>query len=219
MKKFLFLAIVIVVLFLANIFFGSVSISFGDVLSALRGDNTDATIRFIVRESRLPQALTALLAGASLAAAGLLLQTAFHNPLAGPSVLGISGGASLGVALVTLVGISSPFGCIGAAFAGALAATALLLFLSSLLKNNLILLITGLLLGYLISAVITILNVVATPEGLQNYVIWGMGDFSSVGVVRLPLFAVSLVVLMLLCILLIKPLNALQLGDRYAANL
>lgn len=214
-----YLAILILVLFFANIFFGSVNISARDILSALQGDTADPTIRFIVLESRFPQALTALLVGASLASAGLLLQTAFHNPLAGPSVLGISPGASLGVALVTLIGITSPLGCIGAALAGAIATTALLLFLSTLLRNNLILLITGLLLGYLISAVITILGVISTPEGLRSYVIWGMGDFSSVGVDRLPLLALSLAILMVLCILLIKPLNALQLGDRYAANL
>ncbi len=219
MRKFLFLSLAIVALFFMNILFGSVSIGLEDTVAAIRGDGTDSTINFIILQSRLPQALTALLAGASLAAAGLLLQTAFHNPLAGPSVLGISGGASLGVALVTLAGVISPFGCIGAAFAGAVAVTALLLSLSLLIRNNLILLITGLLLGYLISAVITILNVVATPEGLHNYVIWGMGDFSGVGLSRLPLFAASLLALMVLSVLLVKPLNALQLGDRYAANL
>ncbi len=219
MKKFVFLLICIAVLFVANIFFGSVNICFHDVWTSLLGHSNDANINFIVRQSRLPQVVTSLLTGASLALAGLLLQTAFHNPLAGPSVLGISGGASLGVAIVTLCGFGSVFSIVGASFVGAVLVTILLLFLSSLLRNNLVLLITGLLLGYLISAVITILNVAATPEGLRTYVLWGMGDFSSVNLLQLPYYTIMLAIFMLLAFLILKPLNALQLGDQYAANL
>lgn len=224
MKHILTILLAIVLLFAANIFFGSVHIDASDVMDVIMGRNEDASLSFIVMQHRLPQAVTALMVGASLAVSGLLLQTIFHNPLAGPSVLGISGGASLGVAIVmlgaSLFGLSVfQFSVVLAAFVGAIVVTAMLLFLSSILNNNVVLLIVGLLLGYLISAVITILNVTASAEGLQNYVIWGMGDFSSVSSQRLPLFVILLVVLLICSVLMIKPLNALQLGDLYAKNL
>lgn len=226
MKKTLFLIITITVLFFLNLLLGSVHIDFNNVLAVLMGDSKDQIITFIVMQSRLPQALTALLVGASLSLAGLLLQTAFHNPLAGPSVLGISGGASLGVAIVTLGAsfidlpfLGSPFSIITAALIGSMLVTMLLLFLNSLLRNNLVLLITGLLIGYLISSLSTILNVFASPESLRGYVLWGMGDFSSVSLDRLPALASPLIILILLGILMIKPLNAIMLGDQYAANL
>ena len=226
MKKHLFLALAVAVLFLMNIFFGSVHIAFSDVMSSLLGRNSDTMVNFIVVDSRLPQTVTALLVGASLAVAGLLLQTALHNPLAGPSVLGISGGASLGVALVTLGAswLGLPFLKSGipvtvVALAGALAVTFLLLILNSLLRNNLVLLVAGLLLGYLISGIITILNVVATAENLQSYVMWGMGDFSSVSLSQLLFLSVALVILIVLSVMMTKPLNAIMLGDQYAENL
>lgn len=224
MKKVVILTVVIVGLFLMNIFCGSVHISITDVMNVLCGNDADTAVSFIVLQHRLPQACTALLVGAALAVAGLLLQTTFHNPLAGPSVLGISGGASLGVAIVmlgaSLFGLTvMPFSVVLSAFAGAILVTALLLFLSSLLNNNTVLLIVGLLLGYLISAVITILNVTATAQGLRNYVIWGMGDFSGVTVSQLPTFSTILLLLIAGSLLLIKPLNILQLGDDYARNL
>lgn len=220
--RFFSLVLCLVALFIANIFFGAVNVSPANVLSALCGECSDSVTGFIVLQSRLPQAVTALLAGASLAVCGLLLQTLFHNPLAGPSVLGISGGAALGVAVVTLAGVSflgSSFSLIAAALVGALVVTALLLSVSVLVRNNLLLLIVGLFLGYLISALITVLNVIATPDSLQHFVIWGMGNFSSVGLNRLPVFSASLVVLLLISLLLIKPLNILLLGDQYAQNL
>lgn len=226
MKRQLILAVGIVLLFFVNIFFGSVHINSAEVMSSLLGRNADATINFIIIDSRLPQAVTALLAGASLAVAGLLLQTAMHNPLAGPSVLGISGGASLGVALVTLGAswlglpfLSSGVSVTTVALIGALAVTLLLLLLNSLLRNNLVLLVAGLLLGYLISGIITILNVVATADNLQSYVMWGMGDFSSVSLSQLPFFSFALILLMLFSVMMTKPLNAIMLGDSYAENL
>lgn len=226
MRKWVYISLAVVALFVANIVFGSVRIPLGDVMAVIGGSSTDETLTFIILQSRLPQAITALLVGASLAVAGLLLQTAFHNPLAGPSVLGISGGASLGVALVTLgssaVGIpflASSVSVTFAALAGALSVTMLLLFLNTVLSNNLIMLITGLLIGYLISALTTILNAVATPESLHSYVVWGMGDFSSVSLQQLPLIATVLIVLMAGSMLMVKPLNAILLGDRYAENL
>jgi len=226
MKRLFLLVFAILVLFVLNIFLGSVHINSSDVLDVLMGKNSDSVLSFIVLQHRLSQAVTALVVGAALAVSGLLLQTTFHNPLAGPSVLGISGGASLGVAILMLGGIAHSVNpgdgmviIYIAAFVGAIAVTALLLFLSSIIKSNLILLIVGLLLGYLISAIITILYVVASPEQLQNYVIWGMGDFSSVSVSQLRRLVMPVVTLLVVSLLLIKPLNALQLGDVHAKNL
>lgn len=226
MKRTFSFLLLILVLFVMNLLFGSVHIPFADVLDTLCGQQENATIGFIVLDHRLPQAITAMFVGAALATAGLLLQTAFHNPLAGPSVLGISGGASLGVALVMMSGVGMAALSLNtmlvvyvAAFVGAMAVTALLLVLSNVVRNNLVLLITGLLLGYLISAVITILYSIATPENMHGYVMWGMGDFSSVSRGQLPVLVVPLAVLIGIAILMTKTLNALLLGDAYAQNL
>lgn len=224
MKKTLILLLTAVVLFVMNIFFGSVHIDASDVVATLMGRGDSQSLSFIILQHRLPQALTALLAGSSLAVAGLMLQTLFHNPLAGPSVLGISGGASLGVAIVmlgaSLMGVTlMPFSSVIAAFVGALIVTTLLLFVNSILDNKVVLLIIGLLLGYLISSAISILNAVGSTEGLHNYVVWGMGDFSSVTIGQMPLFAFVLVFFLICCLLMAKPLNALLLGDDYASNL
>lgn len=226
MKKYLFLLLTVIILFVVNILFGSVHIALNDVWAVLMGRGDDAATHFIILEHRLPQAITALLVGAALSTAGLLLQTTFHNPLAGPGVLGISGGASLGVAILLLGGVAHSLtlgdGMIAiyvAAFVGAVGVTVLLLFISSIVRSNVVLLIVGMLLGYLISAVITILYVVASPEGLHDYVIWGMGDFSSVTLQQLRPFCIVLLVAMCGAWLLSKSLNALQLGDMYAQNL
>ena len=184
---------------------------------------------YIILENRLPQAVTAVLCGASLAVSGLLLQTAFRNPLAGPSVLGIDSGAHLGVALVILAaGGSLATGqltlggftlVIAAALLGALAVMAVLLLLSRILHDNVMLLIAGMMIGYIAGSIISLLNFRATAEGVHAMTLWGMGTFSSVSLDRLPWFvAVSLVGLSL-SVLLIKPLNALLLGDNYARNL
>lgn len=218
--------ITLCILVLANLYIGSVHIPFNEVTDAILGCQDNDTVRFIIVEHRLPQAITALLVGASLAVCGLLLQTTFHNPLAGPSVFGISGGASLGVALLLLGGIAGSANpgdglvVMGlAAFVGAMSVTALLLFVSSMIKNNVVLLIVGLLLGYLISSVITILYVVADPESLHQYMVWGMGDFSSVSRNQLVPLGVPTVVFLIVALLLVKPLNAMQMGDNYAQNL
>ncbi len=219
MKNYLpFLILATVILGVANIFIGPARIPFDDVAAAITGGGDDTTV-YIVMQARLPQMLTALLTGAALAVAGLLLQTVFHNPLASPSVLGISGGSALAVAVVTLCGLTGVASLVGASFAGAAAVTLLMVALSAALRSNLVLLIVGLLLGYLLSAAITILSVCASAEGIRGYVLWGMGDFSSVGLGRMPLYAAMLLLLMTAALLLVKPLNALQLGEKYAANL
>lgn len=212
-----------------NLFFGAIHIPPADVVTALTGDAGDGPIRFIVLESRLPQALTALLAGAALASSGLMLQTVFRNPLAGPSILGITSGASLGVALVLLmfggvisVGFESLGGGVAVTaggLAGSFAVMLLLIALSARIRNNLTLLITGMMAGYLASSLVTLLSSISTAQSIRSYVVWGMGTFSGVSMSQMPWFALLVSVGLLMSMLLAKPLNLLLLGDSYAANL
>ncbi|MDE5674195.1 MAG: iron ABC transporter permease [Muribaculaceae bacterium] len=213
----------------ANLFFGAVHISPEEVINALTGVSQNEALSFIVLDSRLPQAVTALLGGAALAVTGLLLQTAFHNPLAGPSILGISSGASLGVALVMLfLGGSVSLGnltwggyaaVVVGALSGSLLIMGVLIALSTIVRNNLMLLITGIMIGYLTSSVVTLLSSVSTAQGLQSYVMWGMGSFGDVSSRQLPWFSAFTIVGLLMSLLLAKPLNILLLGDNYAINL
>lgn len=226
--RILLLIILIPILFLLNLLLGSVHIPAADVLQVLLHPDGSST-SYIITASRLPAAITATLAGASLATAGLLLQTTFHNPLAGPSILGITSGANLGVAIVMLAlggtvtaGMhtwSGHLAIAAAALAGSLLVMALLLLFSSLLKNSLLLLITGIMTGYITSSAITLLNLLASAESIQGFVLWGMGSFNSVSLQQLPLFVILCLLGLGLALLLIKPLNAIQLGESYAINL
>ena len=224
------LSTLIVVLFALNLLLGSVSIPAGDVLRILLGDDSlKPSWQFIILESRLPQAITATFCGASLAVSGLLLQTAFRNPLAGPSIFGINSGAGLGVALVMLLlggGLSvgslqlSGFAAIlVAAFIGAMAVMALIFFFSTLVRNNVMLLIIGIMIGYISNSAISLLNFFATDEGVKSYMVWGMGSFGGVSMANMPIFICVTLIGLIGTLLLIKPLNALMLGDRYAENL
>ena len=228
--RFLILILLGAVLFLLNLFTGSVSIPAGDVIDILfHGDINNEPMDFIILGSRLPQALTALLAGSALTVAGLLLQTAFRNPLAGPSILGITSGAGLGVALVMLLlGGTISFAGFSAggyvavligALAGSLAVMALLLLFSVWLKSDLMLLIAGIMTGYLTSSVVTLLNYLSSAEGIQSFTMWGMGSFGSVSRDQLPVFSIAIGIGLLLSILLVKPLNIILLGENYARNL
>lgn len=233
-KKAFFITVTLVavtlLLFFLNICLGTVHIPFKDVIASLTGSGASKeSWDFIIRESRLPSAITALLAGASLAASGLMLQTAFRNPLAGPDILGINGGAGLGVALVMLLfggnltmgnlTLGGSLSVIVGAFAGALAVTALVLVLSSKLKNPVMLLIVGIMVSYLASAMISLLNFFSTAEGVHSYTMWGMGNFGGVSLGQLPLYCIVSAVGLFIAVSLIKPLNALLLGDMYAENL
>ena len=223
------LACVIGALFVVNILVGSVSIPAGDVLHILMGDESKPSWQYIVLQSRLPQAITATLAGGALAVSGLMLQTAFRNPLAGPSIFGINSGAGLGVALVMLllggsisagsVSISGFVAVLVAAFVGAMAVMALIFFFSTLVRNNVMLLIIGIMVGYISNSAISLLNFFATDEGVKSYMVWGMGSFGGVSMRMMPVFSVVTLLGLLGALLLIKPLNALLLGDRYAENL
>ena len=216
-------------LFVMNLCFGSVSIPMKEIWAAVFGGE-GSTYRAIVLDYRLPQAITALLAGIGLSVAGLLMQTLFRNPLADPSLLGISSGSSLGVALVVLLGTAtglsvstlslwSTFGVTVAAFVGAFAVLLLILALSSRLRSMVSLVLVGIMIAYIAGSVTDILKFFSQKEGLHSFVIWGMGSFSNVSKVQLPFFAIAIVAGTIGSFLLFKTLNLLLLGERYAENL
>ena len=219
--------LVLLLLFVGNLFYGSIDIPCREVLSILTGGNAQRDVwRVVVLETRLPQALTALLAGASISVAGLLLQTLFRNPLAGPEVLGVNSGAGLGVALVMLLtggmsafGIGGYLAVLGGAFVGALVVMSVIVLFASLLRNNLFLLIAGVAVSYITSSAITLLNYFSTAEGVHSYMIWGMGSFSGLSMEHISFFAPVVLVLLFISLMMMKPLNALLIGDAYAANL
>jgi iron complex transport system permease protein len=224
------MGLLIVVLFALNLLMGSVSIPAAEVVNILTGgEAAKASWQYIVLESRLPQAITAMLCGGALAVSGLMLQTAFRNPLAGPSIFGINSGAGLGVALVMLllggslsagsVSISGFVAILVAAFIGAMAVMAIIFFFSTIVRNNVMLLIIGIMTGYISNAAISLLNFFATDEGVKSYMVWGMGSFGGVSMQMMPVFASITIAGLIGALLLIKPLNALLLGDRYAENL
>ncbi|WP_456103464.1 iron chelate uptake ABC transporter family permease subunit [Prevotella sp.] len=227
---YVILAVSVILLFALNLFIGSVQIPFTDILTILFGHfEGKESWQFIVLENRLPQSLTALLCGASLSVCGLMLQTAFRNPLAGPDVFGISSGAGLGVAIVmlflggtlstSLFTISGFIAIITAAFVGAISVTALILFISSMVRNSILLLIVGIMIGYLASSAVSLLNFFASEEGVKSYLVWGMGNFGGVSLSHIPIFSLLCVIGIVCSFLMIKPLNILLLGPQYAESL
>lgn len=216
------LTAVTAVLTWACLFTGTVDIPVSDTWAVITGGEASrGAFTHIVTELRIPMTVTAALTGAALAVAGLLLQTTFNNPLAGPSILGVSTGAGLGVAVVMLAfpSLFDPAtGAILGATAGAFAVVALLLGFSSLVRSSMMLLIVGIMISYLTSSIIALLNFYATQEGVHSYVIWGLGNFSGVGTGSLALYTTVTILLLAVSLLLSKPLNSLLLGERYAAN-
>ena len=242
MKTIVFGAIAIILLFFANLAWGSVSIPWQDVLAILAGNQGDEadSFRYIVMESRLPAAITALLSGAALATSGLLLQTAFRNPLAGPDVFGISSGAGLAVAIVMLAfggnialddlgvgflgdavnyAIGGFLAILIAAFSGAMLVMSVITFFSAIVRSHTVLLIIGLMVGYLASSAISLLNFFSTAEGVKSYMVWGMGSFGNVSSQQMMFFIPLTLIALIASLLLVKPLNAMLLGEQYAGNL
>ena len=227
------IAILIVVVFVLNLSLGTIAIPFRDVVDILLGHDTGGSEiwRNIVWKSRYPQTITALVAGAGLSISGLLMQTVFRNPLAGPSELGISSGASLGVAtLVLLSGSISQralirMGFVGemavsvAALLGALAVMGIIMIMSEKVKGNVVLLIMGVMIGYIANAIIGVLKFFSNDEDVRSYVVWGLGSFSKVSGDRVTTFVLLMLVLIPLSFPLIKTLNLLLLGENYARSL
>lgn len=220
-------------LFFLNLALGSVSIPLSSVWRISLGETAGEPVSWqnILWKSRLPQALTALVAGAGLSVSGLQMQTVFRNPLAGPSVLGISSGASMGVAFVVLLSGSlggvalSKLGLIGeialsvAAVAGSLSVMALIVYVSQKVRGNVTLLIIGVMIGYVANAIIGVLKFLSVEEDIRAYVIWGLGSFSRVSGHQMMVFVGIMAVLLPLSFLLVKTLNLMLLGDGYARNL
>lgn len=223
--------IILIILLIAsislNLAYGSVAIPVAEVFRILAGLGSDNQVwQVIVVQTRVPQCVTALLCGMALSVAGLMLQTVFSNPLAGPSILGITTGSSLGVAVVTLLcgGVVAETlvgwtATIVGALVGAFAVMLAILALSSVIRSNVMLLVAGMMIGYLASSAISMLNFFATAEGVHSFTIWGLGSFAGVSLSQLPFFAVTVLVGLFISILLIKPLNALLLGPNYAESL
>ncbi|MDE6856455.1 MAG: iron ABC transporter permease [Muribaculaceae bacterium] len=226
------LGLSIIGVIILNLFLGSVQIPIDDIIGILFGKEADNVIwTNIIIKSRLPQSLTAMMAGAGLAVSGLLMQTVFRNPLAGPSVLGISSGASLGVACVVLLSGSiggvalSKLGVIGevtitmSAIVGSLLIMALIAFVAQKVRGNVTLLIMGVMIGYIANAIIGVLKFFSAEEDIRAYVIWGLGSFSRVSGGQTSVFIILMLVLLPVSFFLIKTLNLLLLGDSYAKNL
>lgn len=209
---------------------GSVTIPIEDFIDFIGFKSSESNIyHTILMQSRWPQAVTASLVGASLSVAGLLMQTLFRNPLAGPGILGVSSGASLGVAVFTLLGgfgLSSVLGFVFmqmnlliAATIGSFLTLGLVLLFSNHIKSNVSLLIVGIMIGYLASSLIGFLQFISHQQQIHSFVLWGLGSFSNVSTDQLPLLSILSISGILFSLLFIKPLNLLLLGENYAQNL
>lgn len=225
---FLLLASAVGVLFIADLAVGSVALAPGEVWRALTGGSVDPAVRDIVCDIRLLKALTALLAGAALAAGGLQMQTLFRNPLAGPYVLGVSSGAGLGVALfllgAPLLGVANhsfvqSLGIAGAAWIGSALVLALVMAVSRRIKDIMVILILGMMLGSGIGSVVEILQYLSDEAALKSFVVWTMGSLGDVTAGQLALLAPVVVAGLVLSVAVIKPLNLLLLGENYARTM
>lgn len=225
---FTVLALLTAALFLVDLAVGSVAIPLREVWASLTGGEVAASTAKIVRSIRLMKAVVAILAGAALSVSGLQMQTLFRNPLAGPYVLGISSGASFGVALLLLgapmlgltgSGIVASFGMAGAAWLGAAAVLTLVAVLSRRIKDIMVILILGMMCSSGIDAVVQILQYLSSEGALKSFVIWTMGSLGDVTSQQLGLLSAAVVLGLVLAVAVIKPLNLLLLGEQYARTM
>ena len=226
---FILLSLLLVILFVASLLLGSVSLQVKEVLGVILGQEVDPQTRILVTHFRLPKAITALVVGAALSASGLQMQTLFRNPLAGPYVLGISSGASLGVSLfllgAPLLGVSVAsetlrnIGVVGSAWIGAALILAVIMAVSVRLKDIMAILILGMMFGSAASAIVQILQYLSPDSALKSFVVWTMGSLSGVSLQQLGLMSGIVVAGLALSIYLIKPLNLLLLGENYARTM
>ncbi len=213
--------------FVADIFTGNAAIPFRDAWQALLGRSGDPIIHEIILNYRLPKAITAVIAGAALSLSGLLMQTLFRNPLAGPDVLGVSAGAGLGVALLTMLSGTAVYPFLSllgsmapviAAVAGAAGVMLMILSVSERIKDSITILVLGMIFGYVASAQVTILQSFADPDSLKVFVTWTFGSLGGVTWQKMPLLVSLFLTGVLICFLLIKALNSLLLGEHYAVS-
>ena len=216
---FAMLAALTLFLFLLDLAVGAVAVPLGDVWAALTGGDCPRATAKIILNIRLIKAVVALLAGAALSVSGLQMQTLFRNPLAGPYVLGISSGASLGVALVVLAGVGSSIGIAGAAWLGAAIVLVVIAAVGHRIKDIMVILILGMMFSSGIGAVVQILQYVANDESLKMFVVWTMGSLGDVTLNQLTVLIPSIVTGLLLAGVTIKPLNLLLFGEEYAVTM
>lgn len=222
----LILIAVLITLSFGALFMGSEAIAFNNILKTLLGEPPNKVVNFIILEIRLPRILTATIAGAGLSVAGLLMQTYFRNSLAGPSILGVTSGASLGVALVTMSSTLFGFSILNngysvaiASITGSILVLFIILIIASRIGNGIILLIIGIILSSFIGATVTILQYFTDAENIQKYVIWTMGSTNSTTLFDNGILFLILITGGVLSLFLIKPLNALLIGEQYAESL
>jgi iron complex transport system permease protein len=209
-------------LFGISVSLGTVRLSMDELFSVLMGAPNEMLHHTIVVQSRIPRAIAAMLGGAALSLAGLFMQTLFRNPLAGPSVMGLTSGASLAVAIVALGGTGlafSTYGSIGAATLGSFAVLAIILLVARRFADITAVLIVGLMLSFFASSIVGFLQSIASETALKSYVFWGFGSFANVSLARLPVFIIPILAVMGLSPFLIKPLNALMLGELHAQSM
>lgn len=224
-SKFIFLSLLLLLAFFANISLGSVYISFRDVIHVLMGRHDNEIEILIINEYRVVKAFTALLCGMGLALSGMLMQTLFRNPLAGPYVLGVSSGAGLGVALLVLGApflpafMTSNTSLVVAAALGSFVVLFIILSVAQYLKDTMSILIVGLMFGSISSAVISVLAYFSSAEAIQKLTFWSMGNLASMSSDDLSILSVAVMTGLVLSFLSIKPLNALLLGENYALSM
>lgn len=224
-RKFLLLIVLLILLLCCDILFGSVRLPFHEIWAALTGSSDDIIYREIILNHRLPKALTAILTGASLSAAGVLMQTLFRNPLAGPDVLGVTSGASLGVALLTLTTSALPlflltgWGQISAAVIGAVFVLLLVVLASIKVSQTVSLLIIGMMFGNFAGAIVSILQNASNPDTLKLFITWTFGSLSAVNWAQMSIMAPVTLFGIGIAFIMQKRLNILLLGENYATGL
>ncbi len=216
---FFALTAVTVCLFLLDLAVGAVAVPLGDVWAALTGGDCPRATAKIILNIRLIKAVVALLAGAALSVSGLQMQTLFRNPLAGPYVLGISSGASLGAALVVLAGVGSSIGMAGAAWLGAALVLVIIAAVGDRVKDIMVILILGMMFSSGVGAIVQILQYLSKEESLKTFVIWTMGSLGDVTAQQLAVLAPSVIAGLLLAVWTVKPLNLLLFGEEYAVTM
>ena len=216
---FAMLAALTLFLFLLDLAVGAVAVPLGDVWAALTGGDCPRATAKIILNIRLIKAVVALLAGAALSVSGLQMQTLFRNPLAGPYVLGISSGASLGVALVVLAGFGSSIGIAGAAWLGAALVLVVIAAVGHRIKDIMVILILGMMFSSGVGAIVQRLQYLSKEESLKAFVIWTMGSLGDVTFDQLAVLVPSIIAGLLLAVVTIKPLNLLLFGEEYAVTM
>lgn len=216
---FIILSVSVLLLFMADVFTGNLAIPVGEVLKALRGEEVDGSVKTIVLNIRLVKALVAVVVGVALSVSGLQMQTVFRNPLAGPYVLGISSGASLGVALLVLAGVGSSMGVAAAAWAGAAAVLVVVACVAHRIRDIMAVLILGMMFSAGVGAVVQILQYLSRDEALKTFVVWTMGTLADVTFQQLWIMIIAIAIGLLLAVLTLKQLNLLLMGEEYAVSM